>query len=71
MNSYLPFSFDQASVSVGSFVVCSDSAIVPVAIIGFIVSGFPIPHLGITTNAQRTNEKPRKANTSGWRIQTP
>jgi hypothetical protein len=44
---------------------------VPVAMIGVIFSGFPNPHLGMTTNAHKTNENPRKANTRGCNIQTP
>jgi hypothetical protein len=65
LRTYLPFSLE---ISVTPM---SDSASVPVAIIGFIFSGFPNPHRGNTTNAHNTKEKPRKANTRGWRIQTP
>ena len=62
---YLPFSLEDSVTPI------SDSASVPVAMIGFIFSGLPNPHRGSTTNAHNTSERPRKANTRGCRIQTP
>lgn len=65
--SYLPFSLEVSVVSTP----LSDSASVPVAIIGTIFSGLPNPHRGKTTNAHNTSDNPKKANTSGCKIQTP